>query len=62
MLFNDGDVVINSIITERYKILIEMRPYFDDQEVLMAMDHDDLISAYNEMIFLKICLLPMKET
>lgn len=41
------------MIPERHKILIEMRPYFDDQENLLKMDDEELVKAYSE---LKLCI------
>ena len=38
-------------IPERYRILIALSPYFDDQENLLKMDDEELVTAYSEMKF-----------
>lgn len=39
---------------EKYKILIALRPYFDDQENLLKMDDEELVTAYSE---LRLCTI-----
>lgn len=41
------------IIPQRYVMLIAMRPYFEDVEVLTGLDDDVLVQAYAEMEFFK---------
>lgn len=43
--------MIEIVIPERYKLLMELKPYFDDQDILMRMDDDDLACAYSELKF-----------
>lgn len=39
------------VIPERHKMLMALKPYFEDQDVLFNLDDDDLISAYCELKF-----------
>lgn len=43
----------NFFIPPRYLILKELRPYFDDIDILMTRDDEELESFYGEVQFFK---------
>lgn len=40
-------------IPPRYRILIEMKPYFEDPDYLLGLDDEELSIIYSEMRFFK---------
>lgn len=49
--------MLEIIIPERHQILIELRPYFEEEEYLLDLDDEELITAYSEMKFCKFGLV-----
>lgn len=49
--------MVDITIPPRHQIRIELRPYFDDEEVLMDLDDEELYKIYSEMKFLKYGLI-----
>lgn len=49
--------MVDITIPPRHQIRIELKPYFDDEEVLMDLDDEELYKIYSEMKFLKYGLI-----
>lgn len=45
------------LIPTRAQIYMELKPYFDDVDVMYDLEDEDLVNAYAEMKFLKLGLI-----